>query len=65
MAALQSPRKVGRTALAAAGTSPGSRLGIKAPSGPGGALGDRRIINQYGGGGRSPHPNPAEFLFYH
>ena len=38
-------------------------VGIKAASGPGGALGGRSIIIQYGGGVRSTRPNPVEFPF--
>ena len=44
-------------------TSPGPGLGINAASGPGGALGGRSIIIQYGGGVRSTRPNPVEFPF--
>ena len=46
-------RKDGGRAVAAAGTSPGPGLGIKAASSPGGALGGRRVIIQYGGGVKS------------
>lgn len=45
--------RAGANAVAAAGTSLGSGLGIKAASGPGGALGGRRVIIQYGRGVRS------------
>ena len=45
--------RAGGRAVAAAGTSPGAGLGIKAASSPGGALGDRYVIIQYGGGGMS------------
>ena len=36
-------RRAGGRAVAAAGTSPGPFLGIKVPSGPGGALGGRHV----------------------
>ena len=39
--------------MAAAGTSPGPGLGIKAGSSPGGALGGRGVITQYEGGVKS------------
>ena len=55
----------GRGAEAVAGISAGPGSGIKIVSGPGGALGGRRIIIHYGGGARSSPPNPVEFLFYH
>ena len=45
--------RAGGRAVAAAGTSPGPGLGIKVASGPGGALGGRHVIIQYGGGVRS------------
>ena len=45
--------RAGRGAVAAAGTSPGPGLGSQAASGPGGALGGRRVISQYGRGVRS------------
>ena len=46
-------------AVAAAGTLPGHGSGIKAASGPGGALGGGHVIIQYGGGVGHPRPNPA------
>ena len=52
-------RRAGRGAAAAAGTSPGLGLGIKAASGPGGALGSRHVIIPYGGGLGHPRPNPV------
>ena len=45
--------RAGGRAVAAAGTSPGPGLAIKAASSPGGALGGRRVIIQYGGGVKS------------
>ena len=55
-------RKDGGRAVAAAGSSPGHGLGIKAGSSPGGALGGRYGIIQYGGGVRSS-PSKSHFIF--
>ena len=56
--------RAGRRAVAAAGTSPGPGLGIKAASGPGGALGGRRVIIQYGGGVRSSPSKSCRISFF-
>ena len=56
--------RAGRRAVAAAGTSPGPGLGIKAPSGTGRALGGRPLSSMGEGAGH-PRPNPVEFFFYH
>ena len=45
--------------MAAVGTSPGPGSGIKAASGPGGALGGGHVVIQYGGGAGHPCPNPV------
>ena len=45
--------RAGRGAVAVAETSPGPGSGIKLASGPGGALGGRRVIIQHGGEVRS------------
>ena len=44
--------RAGRGAAAAAETPPGPALGIKAASGPGGALDSGHVIIQHGGGDR-------------
>ena len=49
--------------MAAAGTSPSPGLGIKATSGPGGALGGRRVIIQYGRGVRSSPSKSCRISF--
>ena len=45
-------------------TSPGPGSGIKAASSPGGALGGRSIIIQYGGGGRSSPSKSCRISFF-
>ena len=57
-------RRAGGGAAAAAGTSPGPGSGIKAASSPGGALGGRRVIIQYGGRVRSPPSKSCRTSFF-
>ena len=45
-------------------TSPGPGLGIKAASGPGGALGGRRVVIRYGGGVRSSPSKSYGIYFF-
>ena len=45
-------------------TSPGPGSGIKAASGPGGALGGRRVIIQHGGGVRSSPSKSCRISFF-
>ena len=55
--------RAGGRVVAAAGTSPGPGLGIKAPSGTGRALGGRPLSSMGEGSGH-PHLNPVEFPFF-
>ena len=55
--------RAGGRAVAASGTSPGPGLGIKVASGPGGALGGRCIIIQYGRGVRSSPSKSCRISF--
>ena len=57
--------RAGGRAVAAAGTSPGPGLGIKVASGPGGALGGKRVIIQYGGGVRSSPSKSCRISFFY
>ena len=61
---IASLRRAGGRAAAAAGTSPGPGLGIKAASSPGGALHGGRVSFSMGEGAGHPCPHPVEFLFY-
>ena len=56
-------RKDGGRAVAAAGTSLGPGLGSKAASGPGGELGGRCVIIQYGEGVRSSPSKSCRISF--
>ena len=56
-------RRAGGGAATVTETSPGPGSGIKEASGPGGALGGRRVTIQHGVGPGHPRPNPVEFPF--
>ena len=65
---LYDPRESWRRSSSCCRTSLGPGSGIKAASGPGGALGGRRVIIQNGGGVRSSPSKSCRisfFFFYH
>ena len=61
---MNSERAGGRVAAAAI-TSPGPGWGLKAAPGPGGALGGRRVIIQYGRGVSSSPSKSCRISFFH
>ena len=62
MAALRTPGELVEEQWLLQELGPG--LGIKATSGPGGALGGRRVIIQYGGGGRSSPSKSCRISYF-